>query len=589
MSNSHDQAPATPVELTDSEKNLLAIDQVNAWRAHQYAQLSKARSEARFAPDGTYIGDFEQSIDTTLDDFLERNGVDSSSAHYTEIREVYRNASIDKITSDEWGNSPAVRGIDANDHETTEHKFARRIESVLSAYTVGEPEDEPEEDTVDDNEEDDFDFDRLQTEALVMNQEFDDAHTALEEARSEWAKASAARGSKLFGRKDDNHEAIEAKYQAALQARGKIALQNELADADLSDEEKNVAVVTYLFDEQEQLREQITDNLNNTKVGRFVRFMNSGSKTVRIGKGIGVGIVAGVAGSFLAGAAGAGIVAAGTVAAARFARGYAQHDTRGVLTTEAHIDRGVVAEVMTEERGTLADADRADRFDDANRHFSYLLEDQTIDQQKKRRKAFAWGAGSVALGATIGWGLHAASEWSSGKNLTLVSEESWSDFKDWINDEPDVNVNLPDDAPDDVDVADDTHDVDRDNDGVDNRFDATPDGTIDTDLDRDGDGVRNWMDANPDNADISDVADGRLELSDAAVNVVPGEGGFQTLTEMGVPVSKHEAIWEQIGEQLGDKVYRMDDGRWGWSYPMHLSNHDIRIFESVTAKNGIEL
>lgn len=73
--------------------------------------------------------------------------------------------------------------------------------------------------------------------------------------------------------------------------------------------------------------------------------------------------------------------------------------------------------------------------------------------------------------------------------------------------------------------------------------------------------------------------------------VEPGEGGFQTLKEMGVPESKWEAIWQDAGAELHNegKTYTMDDGRWGWDRSMRLSDRDLNVIARAARRNGVDL
>ena len=75
-------------------------------------------------------------------------------------------------------------------------------------------------------------------------------------------------------------------------------------------------------------------------------------------------------------------------------------------------------------------------------------------------------------------------------------------------------------------------------------------------------------------------------LSEKALTKSPGEGGFQTLQEMGVPQERHEEVWEQVGRALessdsDDKVYRMKDGRWGWGSPGKLDDKTLKIIAEI--------
>lgn len=79
-------------------------------------------------------------------------------------------------------------------------------------------------------------------------------------------------------------------------------------------------------------------------------------------------------------------------------------------------------------------------------------------------------------------------------------------------------------------------------------------------------------------------------FSDNARTVERGEGGLQTLREMGVSSSDYERIWEQVGNRLqetdqGDQVYRMSDGRWGWNKPGELNQKTLEIIAEVIANN----
>jgi len=88
--------------------------------------------------------------------------------------------------------------------------------------------------------------------------------------------------------------------------------------------------------------------------------------------------------------------------------------------------------------------------------------------------------------------------------------------------------------------------------------------------------------------------DDNLDWSDFSRDarfVEPGEGGFQTLKEMGIPESKWEAIWQDAGAKLHDegKTYTMDDGRWGWDRSMRLSDHDLNVIAHAARRNGVDL
>lgn len=211
---------------------------------------------------------------------------------------------------------------------------------------------------------------------------------------------------------------------------------------------------------------------------------------------------------------------------------------------------------------------------------------------RNRNRVLAGTAIAMSVGLLSSTAANALTDadWSFGKLRDI-------DVKNPFNDNDIVGIK---DADNDGILDSEDHDSnndgisdfdDRDNDGIRNGQDLSPDGVVDPELDRDGDGVRNWMDGDPDDASVGEETDNGIELSDAARTVTPGEGGFQTLKEMGVPEYKWEAVWEDAGTKLSDagKTYRMDDGRWGWSRPMRLSDNDLRILQAAVERQGVSL
>ena len=81
------------------------------------------------------------------------------------------------------------------------------------------------------------------------------------------------------------------------------------------------------------------------------------------------------------------------------------------------------------------------------------------------------------------------------------------------------------------------------------------------------------------------------ELSHEARFVEPGEGGWQTMKELGIPEHKWEVIWQDAGAKLNaeDKTYLMKDGRWGWSDSMRLSDNDLSILAKAASSHGVTL
>lgn len=118
-------------------------------------------------------------------------------------------------------------------------------------------------------------------------------------------------------------------------------------------------------------------------------------------------------------------------------------------------------------------------------------------------------------------------------------------------------------------------------------------GTLDIDIPTppDGDPTNTGTEATQPVVDSTgDTQEVVNEFSEQARHVDQGEGGGQTLSEMDVPASDHERVWEQVGQRLqesgrGDLVYRMDDGRWGWSQSGALDQESLEVIAEAIRDN----
>jgi hypothetical protein len=416
---SHNHAPVAQAELTDSEKEMYSIAKLNEWRTLQYERLSELRKNSGFALDGSYVREFNDTVDSTLDDYLTTNGIDSASPNYDEVRQLFRDASIDTFTEDEWGNSPASRGLDPNDHTSESDKFEARIKSRFET----------------DSDDAASPVELSDAERQARDAEFEALETQLNEARELWAAASAKRQGRFFDLPSKKRDALKKDYEAKLYALG----HRHMAEHDEYDDEmKNVIATTILFDEQEKLRNLTTEKLQGTKVTKIIQWMNRGNTATRIAKGVGVGVAAGLAGSFLAGAIGAGIVAGGTVIATRFARGFALKDAdkRG-MERYVQDDNGVYQGVDYQDYEVSANTDSMTN-DERMKSFAGVADDgfeeDTAHEQEKRRKAALYGTAMIGSGALIGYGIHELAERASDMDLNAVHwlHNRWNDF--WSTD-----------------------------------------------------------------------------------------------------------------------------------------------------------
>lgn len=551
----HNHAPSTQAEFTPAEAQVLSIQVIDEWRAQQFKSMHELGERSGWNGDmseGTDYG-YGDSVEQSLQDFLAAKGIDETSPHYVEIKDLFLSTTPGRddngFVSDRAWHARNDEGISKRDETQL---LLESMTSDSSSAVDTEPENT-----------DQFD------EALAMNEAFDTLNEKLNEARSKWAKASSKQLGRAFSIKDADRAKLKKEYEELVRERGRWALDNNVLQneerelySDVSEEERdamlngeklykrgrNDAVIDYLFDEQEKLRSETVENLQRTKVSRFVQWMNRGNMAQRVAKGITLGAVAGVGGGLLAGAAGAGIVAAGAVGASRFVKGYASKDRkRGskmhTAFTDDHID---MLKNATDTSAVL-------NVDDSHAKVNNYLEEDVKAEQKERRKALAVGAGSVALGAGLGYAVTEL----SGKS-GVVGEKvrgMWS-----------------------TEVRDVTPESDT----------TEPD-VVYPNIDYDNDGVPNDQDVAPRNPELGAID--FSELSYEARWIEAGEGGFQTLKELGIPEAKWEAIWADAGEVFAEdgKTYLMDDGRYGWSQPGRLSNADILELARAARRNGVVL
>jgi hypothetical protein len=532
--------------------------------------------------------DYETFRAQKIDELLAENGIvdgedDDSHAQYELARDVY--AQVIDLSQDEWiireegaevprRNVIFRRLLAEYPTETTQGRHERVSEQPQEAESypgAAEADEEKGESGTESTgqETSPVDMDALHEEALAENARYernavhgealiDNARYDVDGARNAWSTVSAKRQGRAFG-KASKHDEVRDDYHAKVQSLGILELKDQINPED-DETTKNAQIIAYLFEEQRRLRELTTEKLQGTKVGKFVKFMNKGKLGTRLMKGFGVGLVVGAGGTVLLGAAGAAAGAAVAIGASRFVKGYASNDRhRGMQTAEESFmnENGEsVVEMEPTEGYTVKE-----KFASAAKMYNEDFEADTKQEQVKRQKALAWGVGSVAVGAGVGYALVSAAD-HSGAVIDGI--------KDWWNG-PDEQVVPP---------------------GKDEIFDMDGDGIADDiDKDRDGDGVVNRLDDAPNNPDVTERGNDWSEFSRDARFVVPGEGGFQTLKEMGIPQQKWESIWQDAGTVLHEqgKTYMMQDGRWGWSDDMRLTERDLDVLADAAGRHGVKL
>lgn len=404
MSRTPDHAPAptaTP-EYNAEERNVLSMEQLEQWRDYLKDDLNDRRGRSGFiptlgvslAPDAEppYVTEFKDNINDNLDAYLASQGVATDSPRYADIKDFFRSASIDKVPEDAW-NAEAPSPTDPADIKSPRERFN---EAIAERLRTSSPEPSPDE----------------EAERAERERRINEARTAVDEARENWATVSSRRQGRVFRRNDKDQYLARKDYNDKVNQLGRLELETIISDDSVSDADKNVAVIDYLFTEQAKLRDLTTEKLKNTKVSKFIAWMNKGGIVRRVLKGGALGLAAAGAGAFLAGAAGAGVLTAGAVMGTRFVRGFAlgDRDKRGMA--------GADESMKAEAAARMGEGD-GDAFDKAGRHFNAAFESDTRKEQNKRRKAAAVGLGFVALGAAAGYGAHAAAETLSHHDLQV--------------------------------------------------------------------------------------------------------------------------------------------------------------------------
>lgn len=528
----HDQLPTAIPELSPEEQATFSPARLNEWRGTQYSILGNLGAANNFSNEN-YKEDFKASIDDTLNKFLEQNGVTFESSNYDEIRTLFREASIDKISEDEWGNSPASRGLDPDDHKSQSDIFRERIEQRVGAG----------------NRSSDVDVRGELNDDVLAEAYLEDARFDVGRSREVWAIASAKRQGRAFSVKDASREKVKDAYHKSVQKLGIMELEDTIVDSE-SDTEKNVKVIAWLFDEQAKLRELTTEKLKSTKTSKFVEWMNKGSMLQRVGKSALVGVAASGAAAGISLVAGFGLMAgaaggavAGAVGFGRFVRGFARGDRQRGMTT-ANEEFGTDGRPVDEdgvEGNTIVE-----RFEDVAKTYNTAFEEGTHDEQKKRRKAVYRGLTNAALGVGVGAAVHYIS--------------------DFLSEAPSGSTDT----------------------GTGNGH-RTPW----ADRDADGDGVPNGQDFAPHDPDVTIKPDS-IDLhavSHDARWVDPGEGWYQTFQELGIPQDHWSHVLESAGPKLHEQglAYRMDDGQWGISEPGRLSDASLRVIARAARRDGFDL
>ena len=384
-------------------------------------------------------------------------------------------------------------------------------------------------------------LEELGVDTEAASPELQEIEAQLAEARADWARISSKRQRRTFDRRIEGYNAAKDRYNELVQQRGRLLLADQLAVSE-DGTQKNKLVLTYLAQEQNELRDLVKHESDAKWSYKFARWMNEGSRKKRLAKGVAIGLIVGTGGSLLAGAAGAGILAGGAVAASRFVRGYTARHTEGMdrLDTEKAVNDAAY-------RANMHDGDVVEKNADI---LNGYFERDSKREQAKRRKAFAWGAGSIAVGAAAGHLLH----------LGIDHVAGWADHNNFGGHPGADNHTSPANPLDDGDHAPDN--------GGGNQ---TPDNS----------GGNGHETPTPKGHELLNAQD--------VYNVHPGEGWYETLQDMGVPEDKWADVLNDAGPKLHEQGWAYFDNahhEWRISKPGHLSNAAVQALKDASAHNG---
>ena len=412
---------------------------------------------------------------------------------------------------------------------------APALDAVVDSPEVSDT-DAPALDAVVVEDEEAMDTDAPALEAVVVTDtaaDLERIEADLASARSEWAKISSKRQRRTLDRRIKGYNDAKARYNQLVQERGRALLADELAQTENATE-KNALVIAYLANEQNKLRELVKHESDMKFPVKFANWMNRGSRKARLAKGVAIGLAAGVGGSLLAGAAGVGLLAGGAVAASRFVRGYTARHTEGMGKLDV--------EEAKKDASYRTRMYNGDLFENSASIFEGYFENDSKKEQVKRRKAVAWGVGSIAVGSIAGHALHLGIDHVSG----------WTGHNG-LGGHPfaDHQPSHPSTGGDHNPPAGGGHDT------------------------------------NPPVAPKPELHE--LANSHDTYNVHPGEGWNETMKDMGIPQDKWADVLKDAGPKLHEQGWAYFDNahdEWRISKPGHLSGSAVQALKEASAQHG---
>lgn len=360
-------------ELSESERGLLSIDSIEEWRTRQHGILAGLREAAWGDSSDKYIDEFNNSINSSLDDFLKERGYDKDSSNYNEIRDLYRNASLDKVHDDEWYTSPGARGDDDSVDVSAREAAMGDIRSLSERG--------PDSDDVDPGHEDE------PSELEVLRQKKYEAFAK---------KINGPAFGKGRVRLQEQYDEAEASYLNAIKLDLRKRIIEQFPDGFEEDHlrdyiEAQVKAIAEV-DDARQKDQIIAQGGKRAKILTWYANLSRGKK---IGATIALG--AGAAGvGFLLGTLGAGVaVTTSALAGIRFGRGYAMR----------------LSKIYEDKKyDTVFEYDDGDAVDYAVNYLRQTSGKRIVEAEKIKKRAVIGAIGVTALGGAFGTLAHIAAD-----------------------------------------------------------------------------------------------------------------------------------------------------------------------------------
>lgn len=428
-------APRIEAPIKDNIEDLpsdpvafLSIQSINALRAAQDKYTSEIRSRAiESAPDifsasdavNAAVAEASHDYDEMVTDYL-KQFIAEDDPKFEEYKGFLRALSVDMMNDDVFVNGDK-RGDGTYDEEAAGWKLAYTYRKTESERLATPDDDEVDED---DEDEPDADSDKA-TEVAEAIERMNELSSAIAKSRKEYAEALARRSRKLRsgGKSLETVNEAESKWRKALEEFTKAYSVKSFNERPTDKDEREwrelttTNLIAGTIEEYKLLELAKVTAMEDSKMGKFVGFMNNGGFIKRMLKGAGVGVVAGIAtiplglaGGFIGAGA---IVAGGAVGIGRFARSFAGWQGRkpsardNLATDVASLQEAAKKDGSELSAADLRSLDPIIAIQRVLQAGTRLERNRDRADRKALRRSVAVGAGAVIAGALVSVGMHA--------------------------------------------------------------------------------------------------------------------------------------------------------------------------------------